>query len=92
MIPARTTVADLERMARADLARDHVAVLAAPVGDQRQVGTLRRLGRQLAADDSLDVYLGPHDDVVALTVYFRAERDSRRGLGWMERDVTPEPP
>jgi hypothetical protein len=75
---------DAERMARSRVERDDVAVLAASVGDQRQVRQLRRLSRRLAGDETLDVYLGDHGDGgLYLTVYARAGRGSRRGLGWL---------
>jgi hypothetical protein len=57
-ISPRVPVAELERRARALVARDGVAVYAAVTADGRQRHHLLRLRKLLAAGPGLDVYGG----------------------------------
>jgi hypothetical protein len=90
-ISPQVPVARLERLARVQVERDEIAVMVATTADQRQVRHLRRLAHRLARDDTLDCCLADlGDGGTILTVYLRADRASRRGLGWFGERVGPD--
>jgi hypothetical protein len=80
-ISPRVPVREHERRARDCVAREGVALFAAATADRRQLRHLRRLVDRLAADDLLDVTVGEIGNATEMTVYLRAERQHRRGLG-----------
>jgi hypothetical protein len=70
-VSPRVSLSDLERLARARLDRDGVAVFAAVTADGRQRHHLLRLRARLVADPALEVYggTGRPDGTTGLTVF-----------------------
>jgi hypothetical protein len=92
-ISPRESLDKVERLTRTRIERDGVVAVAADTSDGRQVRQLRRLTSRLADDPDLDVSCGERTDgTTYLTVYPRANRASRRGLGsWGDPRTVNDP-
>jgi len=86
-------VAEIVLRTRARVERDGVAELAAATADRRQVAHLRRVGKRLAADKSLECYLADRTDGATYLTVFAAGQKHRPGvMGDARTDARAEDP